>query len=90
MWRAWLFVFLLAACLVGIMLGMLAQLTGSATLKRTAEVLVLISAAAFLPLLVEHALEKPLMWAVVVLDAGMVVGGVIAFTRELSTRRTPT
>ncbi|WP_157530299.1 hypothetical protein [Microtetraspora niveoalba] len=87
MWALWLFICFLVTVVAALVLGLVAKFTQSAPVHRATEVVVLSGGLALLPLLIDRALDKPLMWIVVVLLAALLAGGVVIFVRALLDRR---
>jgi hypothetical protein len=87
MWMFWLFMYILATIPVMIIIGLVYKFTRSIRVRRANEILVVSAAAALLPLLVERAFVKPILWPVAVLIAVVVVGGVIFIVRTWNSNR---
>jgi undecaprenyl pyrophosphate phosphatase UppP len=87
MWVFWLFMYVLATIPMMIILGLVFRLTRSIRVRRAFEILVVSANAALLPLLVQRAFVKPVLWPVAVLIALVVVGGVIFIVRTWNSNR---
>ncbi|MER7270210.1 hypothetical protein [Micromonospora sp. WMMD712] len=77
-----LFVLALVTIPVFLVLGLVAQLTRATWAKRASEATVLVGIAALLPVVLDRALEKPVLWAAVVLLAALLVFGVALHVRS--------
>ncbi|MFI6261798.1 hypothetical protein [Micromonospora sp. NPDC051006] len=75
MWQLWLFLTALAAVLMGLLLTAYERLRPSATLRRSGVVLLLVGTLAMLPVLIDRALEKPVLWVAVALLVGILLAG---------------
>ncbi|MER7888585.1 hypothetical protein ABTX15_02040 [Micromonospora sp. NPDC094482] len=75
MWQLWLFLTALAAILVGLLLTAYERLRPSATLRRSGVVFLLVGTLAMLPVLIDRALEKPVLWVAVALLVGILLAG---------------
>ncbi|SCF38543.1 hypothetical protein GA0074695_6402 [Micromonospora viridifaciens] len=73
----WLFLYFLLTIPVFLGLALLARLTGSAGVRRAAEVVMLTGGAALLPVVLQRAYERPVLWPVVVLLAALLMFGVV-------------
>ncbi|SCG80404.1 hypothetical protein GA0070609_6418 [Micromonospora echinaurantiaca] len=78
MWVTWSFGYALLAMPVFVVLGLVAQLSGSARVKRVAEIVVLSATAALAAPLAATAGGDPVQWGLVVLlGVAFVVGSVL-------------
>ncbi|EEP73013.1 hypothetical protein MCAG_03340 [Micromonospora sp. ATCC 39149] len=77
-----LFVFSLVTIPVFLVLGLVAQLSRATWAKRASEATVLVGIAALLPVVLDRAFEKPVLWAGVVLLAALLVFGVVLHVRS--------
>ncbi|MEV4540695.1 hypothetical protein [Micromonospora echinaurantiaca] len=78
MWVTWSFGYALLAMPVFVVLGLVAQLSGSARVKRVAEIVVLSATAALAAPLAATAGASPVQWGLVVLlGVAFVVGSVL-------------
>ncbi|MEU4379276.1 MULTISPECIES: hypothetical protein [Actinomycetes] len=82
-WQTVLFVYALVALPVFVVLGLVAQVTGSRPVRRVAEIVVLSSAAAFAVALGSVA-DDGLQWATVVMLIVIFVGGLVMHVRSYS------
>jgi hypothetical protein len=87
MWVFWLFMYYLVTIPGMIVLGLVYKATGSIRVRRATEILVVSGAGVLLPVLVERAFVKPVLWPVAVLIAVVVVGGVIFIVRTWNSNR---
>jgi hypothetical protein len=81
-WQAVLFVYALVAMPVFVVLGLVAQVTGSRPVRRAAEIVVLSSAAAFAVALGSIAGDDGLQWTLVVMLVLIFVGGLVMHVRS--------
>ncbi|MFI5486777.1 hypothetical protein [Micromonospora echinaurantiaca] len=84
MWVTWSFGYALLAMPVFVVLGLVAQLSGSARVKRVAEVVVLSAVAALAAPLAATAGGSPVQWGLVVLLGVAFVAGVVLHVRSYS------
>ncbi|WP_241825613.1 hypothetical protein [Micromonospora sp. CB01531] len=78
----WLFMYFLLTIPVFLGLALAARLTGSAGVRRAAEVVMLTGGVALLPVVLQRAFERPVLWAVVVLLALLLAFGVMMHVRS--------
>ncbi|MFC8848767.1 MULTISPECIES: hypothetical protein [unclassified Micromonospora] len=77
-----LFVYSIVTIPVFLVLGWVARLWRVAWLMRVSEVGVLAGGAAMLPVALDRAFEKPVLWPFVVLVAAILVFGVVMHVRS--------
>ncbi|MDI5939879.1 hypothetical protein ACVMYR_01220 [Micromonospora sp. PTRAS2] len=65
-----------------LVLGLIAQLSKATWARRATEIAALTGVAALLPVVIERAFEKPVLWPVVVLLAAILVFGVAMHVRS--------
>lgn len=78
----WLFLYFLLTIPVFLGLALAARLTGSAGVRRAAEVVMLSGGVALLPVVLQRAPERPVLWLVVVLLAVLLVFGVVMHVKS--------
>jgi hypothetical protein len=78
----WLFVYFLLTIPVFLGLALTAQLTGSARIRRGAELVVLTGGLALLPVVLQRAVERPVLWPAVALLAAVLVLGAVGHARS--------
>jgi hypothetical protein len=77
-----LFVYFLVAVPVFIGLALVAQLSRAAWAKRASEVVLLTGVAALIPVVLDRALDKPVLWLFVALLAVVLVFGAVMHVRS--------
>lgn len=77
-----LFVYALATIPVFLVLGLVAQLTRAAWAKRASEAVLITGIAASLPVVLDRAVEKPVLWLVAAFLAALLVFSVVMHVRS--------
>ncbi|MEH0938170.1 hypothetical protein [Micromonospora psammae] len=75
MWQTWFFLTALLAVVLGVLCSLYERLRPSRALRLAVAVLALAAVALMLPVLVDRALDKPVMWLAVALLAGLLATG---------------
>ncbi|TDC55023.1 hypothetical protein E1258_23110 [Micromonospora sp. KC207] len=78
----WLFVYFLVTIPVFLGLGLVAQLSGAVWAKRASELVLITGITALLPVVLDRAFDKPVLWPVVVVLAAVLVFGVVMHLRS--------
>ncbi|MER5702465.1 hypothetical protein ABT023_11020 [Micromonospora sp. NPDC002296] len=79
-----LFVYCLVTIPVFLGLALVAQLARVTWAKRASEAVLLTGVAALIPVVLDRALEKPVLWAGVVLLVVLLVAGVVMHVKSYS------
>ncbi|RKR89916.1 hypothetical protein BDK92_4276 [Micromonospora pisi] len=87
MWAFWLFMYFLATIPTMLVLGLVYRFTRSIRVQRASEIVVLSAGMALLPLMIERALDKPVVWLAVAVLAVVVVGWAIFIVRNWNSNR---
>ncbi|MCW3814492.1 hypothetical protein ONA91_08480 [Micromonospora sp. DR5-3] len=78
----WLFVYFLVTVPAFIGLALVAQLSHAVWAKRASEVALITGGAALIPVVLDRAVDRPVLWPVVVLLAVVVIVGVMMHVKS--------